>query len=212
MKYSITFFALFIISINTIFSQDMVFCGELTYSIELVKRPYSAVPKEWEDKIFAPKMRKILIKDSLLNSSVCLMNGDLDYFEYQCYDIGYLMGKDKQKISLNSVPGNLHAMQLIQKTDNKKNILGIPCKKYIYRASGNKYVVWIPINFIFNDQRKYGRVFDTIFFPHGLAFEINIYIDNDKDELCTTSKLLKLELKNLSNEDFEQFTRTYKKQ
>ena len=194
-----------------------MFNGKLTYRIDHVRkttvRDTVLLGEEWLRKLNDTTYVEILIRDAKLISKYSTNFGELTLMQYQDAKEAYLIDiRDfKGKIDFCLIPGDLHTIKSIEKTNQYKDILDISCRKYIYIADGNRFVAWIPKNPSFVKQNHYAKFFDHYFFPHGIAFEKEGQLEST-GETYNILKLIKIENFKPTDEDFDKFLEDAKKQ
>ena len=200
------------------FSQSQTFNGKLTYRIDHVKK-LTAIDTnflgiDWLRKIYDSAYIEIIVRDSkLISKNYSISSGELTNMTYQDSVKAYILDLEDfdRGTDFKLIPGDLHNIRTLKIPDEYKEILGYNCKKYIYIAGGNRFIVWIPVDLPFTKQRSYSKFFDGYFYPHGIAFERTIQFESPR-VTCNVLKLVKIDFFNPIDEDFEKFLKEAKKQ
>ena len=202
-----------------IFSQNQLFNGKLTYSKIFIDVSTKTNRLSATEDVGTIKKdttyREILIKDSFLLEKRSFGDGLLvSILEQEGSDIHLLNLIDFQKkIYHPYINPKMHDIVSREQTKETKYILGLLCCKYIYMVNDTKVTAWIPKNNApYLKQRDYGGFFDVYFFPDGLAFEIEeLFIEGSKKYMSIT-RLIKMEIFDLSKIDFDKFIEDAKNQ
>lgn len=207
------FLLLYCFNIN--FLKAQIFNGKLIYKLEPIHKISDIDNNFWGSKqalkIFDTLTIVLLVRDSKLIVKSFSKSGNLISSYYQDEHNAYLINPiNNNKIDYAAIPGNSNNMiKLLGISKESKNIFGITCKKYNYYQNGNEIIAWIPECFTFLRQRQYGKFFNNYFFPHGLSFEKEMIIATTKEH-WNSLKLIKLEIFDVKDEDFEIFLKVEK--
>jgi hypothetical protein len=154
-----------------------------------VKAPYTMTRTAW------------IKKDSIRFVSANNYNR-LDWVDYQYGKVHYTnMSNDEsgvkiyERLVMPRLPKMDISTVLLEKGKIIVPICGYDCKEYIYQhinLSSPKIrmtKVWIPIKLKFKKQHNYGNNFEYFFFPDGLAFKREEYVDGVLINSCELTNI-----------------------
>jgi len=212
MKKRVVLNIIFILFCLQTLSQTDIFSGKLIYSFEALEPlDKESIPLGMEVEQLDFSSIEVLVKDDKLITKAYLANQKINGGSFQHKDTAYLYGEYGKKIDFSLMPGDLSKITLIKKTKEKKKILGIPCRKYIYSSDGNRITVWIPRYPKYTVQRKYEKFFCNYFYPDGIGLEILLQAES-YDDKGILKKIERIELFNVTEKDFHNFEADIKEQ
>jgi hypothetical protein len=166
----------------------------------------------FEEQIDYAITRTIWVKKDFLRQETTNNYGKTKWVEYQNSKTAYInMSKDYNDSIVyyripydNTITEKKLTFKSINKTENYRSILGWACKEYIYTYEGGVVniveKVWIPDSFKLKKPYSYGKFFLHYFYPDGLAFLRERYINGI---LNSSSELINIQIYDVPNDQFE---------
>lgn len=184
------------------FQGKLIYNYEETKSAEEIKQAEAILGSDVVLELSKGKMEYI-VKENKVKGICFGISERIIFIEKQLGNDSWLLTKDGREINLSGYTG-YDKLQLQQRTNETKEILGHTCRKYIYafdNPNGKTTVIeWIAENLNYKKQAQLKKIFSKIISEQGLVMErVMIFM-----EVKQTWTLTSFEIYEVKNDELEK--------